>query len=777
MDKKWICSDRLSIEYRLGVDEFLEFAIINSENRMLIRCPCTHCCNMEFHTPKEVKLHLFQKGFLQTYIVWSWHGESISISPSANCQDLPQSQQFRCHDYSDVVDMVQDAYEQCDKDHSSFTDMLEDAEKPLYPCSKHSKLSGLMRLYNVKGNYGWSDKGFSALLEVLADILPKINNLPKSMYEAKKTMKVLGLDYDKIHACPNDCILYRNEFANLIECPICGESRWKIKNDGSKQLRKGVPGKVLWYFPIIPRFKRMFHSTQTAENLTWHANKRIEDGKLRHPADSPAWKLIDNKWPDFSQDPRNLRLALSSDGVNPYSTQSTIYSCWPVTLITYNLPPWLCMKRKFMMLSLLISGPKQPGNDIDVYLQPLIEDLKTLWDVGVAAYDAYKKETFNLRAVLMWTISDFPAYGNLFGCTVKGYYACPLCGISTCAHWLPHSRKMSYMGHQRFLPPSHSFQKLKKAFIGKPEWDCPPKTLSGEEIFKMVDHIKTKFGKRKIKKRKSDDVDGEGEGEGDEVMVRKLYKKKSIFFELEYWKHLLVRHLLDVMHIEKNVCENIYGTILHQTGKTKDGINARKDLDHLKVREKLVPDKNSNVLPPAPYTLSKKEKKMFCETLQHIKVPNGYSSNFRNLISVDDYRLQGLKSHDCHTLMQQLLPLAIRNCLPKNIRNAIIRLCFFFNSLCTMVIKPDTLQLLQKELVITLCLLEQYFLPSFFDIMIHLTVHLVEQVRLCGPVFLLWMYPFERDMKRLKGYVRNRSHPEGCIAESYIAKEALEFCT
>ena len=142
MDKKWIYCDRLSSEYRVGVDEFLEFAILNSENRMLIRCPCARCCNMEFHTPKEVKLHLFQKGFLQTYLVWTWHGESKPVSPSENCQDLPQSQRFRCHDYSDVVDMVQDAYEQCDKDHSSFTDMLEDAEKPLYLGSKHSKLSG-----------------------------------------------------------------------------------------------------------------------------------------------------------------------------------------------------------------------------------------------------------------------------------------------------------------------------------------------------------------------------------------------------------------------------------------------------------------------------------------------------------------------------------------------------------------------------------------------------------------------------------------------------------
>ena len=118
---------------------------------------------------------------------------------------------------------------------------------------------------------------------------------------------------------------------------------------------------------------------------------------------------------------------------------------------------------------------------------------------------------------------------------------------------------MSYMGHQRFLPPGHSFQKLKKAFIGKKEWDSPPQYLKGQEIFKMVEHIQTKFGKRKIKKRKRDD--GGGEGEGDEDIFLKLYKKKSIFFDLEYWKYLLVRHLLDVMHIEKNVCENIYGIV------------------------------------------------------------------------------------------------------------------------------------------------------------------------------------------------------------------------
>ncbi|XP_024043030.1 uncharacterized protein LOC112099792 [Citrus clementina] len=502
MDRSWITCDRLSTEYRSGVVDFLDFAILNAENRMSIRCPCTFCCNMEFHTPQQVKDHLFEKGFLPRYIVWTWHGETDSKSTFTNCEDHSHSQRFRCHDYSNIIDMVEDAYDHCDRDPSSFKDMLEDAEKPLYPGAKHSKLSSLMRLYNVKGNYGWSDKGFSALLEVLVDILPNNNTLPMSMYEVKKTMKVLGLEYEKIHACPNDCILYRNEFADLVECPNCGASR----------------------------LKRLFQSPQTAQNLTWHANKRIRDGKLRHPADSPAWQLIDNKWPKFAQEPRNLRLALSTDGVNPHSTLSTTYSCWPVILITYNLPPWLCMKRKFLMLSLLISGPKQPGNDLDVYLAPLIEDLKTLWDVGIDVYDSYRKETFNLRAVLMWTISDFPAYGNLSGCTVKGYYACPICGIDTCACWLPHSRKMSYIDHRRFLPLGHLFRKLKKVFNGKQEWNEPPKTLSGEEIFNMVEDIDIKFGKKKAKKQKHD---GGGGGDGDENITEKFFVKTSTGVQID----------------------------------------------------------------------------------------------------------------------------------------------------------------------------------------------------------------------------------------------------
>ena len=89
----------------------------------------------------------------------------------------------------------------------------------------------------------------------------------------------------------------------------------------------------------------------------------------------------------------------------------------------------------------MISGPRQPKNDIDVYLSPLIEDLRLLWDEGIEVFDSYEKVKFNLRALLFCTINDFSAYGNLSGYSVKGHCACPICKENTSYHKLKHGRK------------------------------------------------------------------------------------------------------------------------------------------------------------------------------------------------------------------------------------------------------------------------------------------------------------------------------------------------
>jgi hypothetical protein len=156
-------------------------------------------------------------------------------------------------------------------------------------------------------------------------------------------------------------------------------------------------------------------SQKTASHMKWHADMRTKDGVLRHPADGEAWKSFDERYPQFAFDPRNVRLGLASDGFNPFGNMSTNYSTWPVMLVPYNLPPWMSMKQTSIMLSLIIPGPSSPGMNIDVYLEPLISELKDLWDVGYQLLMSTSKSYFTMRAALMWTINDFPAYGDLSG--------------------------------------------------------------------------------------------------------------------------------------------------------------------------------------------------------------------------------------------------------------------------------------------------------------------------------------------------------------------------
>ncbi|XP_074378255.1 uncharacterized protein LOC141719758 [Apium graveolens] len=197
------------------------------------------------------------------------------------------------------------------------------------------------------------------------------------------------------------------------------------------------------------------------------------------------------------------------------------------------------------------------------------------------------------------------------------------------------------------------------------------------------------------------------------------------------------------------------------------------------IRVELAPQQSGKraYLPPACYTLSRKEKISFCECLSSVKVPSRYSSNPKNIVSMKDLKLVGMKSHDCHVLMQHLLPVSIRGILPKHVPLVITKLCFFFNAICSKVIDPMTLDTLQADIVITLCEFEMSFLHSFFDIMVHLVVHLVREIKICGPLYLRQMYPFEIFLCILKAYVRNRCLPEGSIVDGYSVEETIEFCT
>ena len=187
-----------------------------------------------------------------------------------------------------------------------------------------------------------------------------------------------------------------------------------------------------------------------------------------------------------------------------------------------------------------------------------------------------------------------------------------------------------------------------------------------------------------------------------------------------------MRHNLDVMHIEKNVCDSILGTLMNIEGKTKDHANARLDLQAMGIRHQLhmKHDGNSYKMPPACYTMSVAEKKNFCELLASVKFPDGYASNISHRVNIKECRIVGMKSHDCHIFLQRLLPLALRGSLSDDVCKALIEFSHFFKELCSRTLTKDVLERLERQIVITLCKLERIFPPSFFDIMVHLPIHL-----------------------------------------------------
>jgi hypothetical protein len=171
----------------------------------------------------------------------------------------------------------------------------------LYPnCEDgNTKLGTTLELLQWKAETGLSDKGFEKLLKIMKKKLPKDNELPNSTYEAKKVHYPLGLEVQKIHACINDCILYRGEeYENLEACPVCTALRYKIRRDDpsdvdGKPPRKRVPTKVMWYAPIIPRLKHLFRNKELARLLRWHKEDHKKDAMLRHPANGSQWRKIE----------------------------------------------------------------------------------------------------------------------------------------------------------------------------------------------------------------------------------------------------------------------------------------------------------------------------------------------------------------------------------------------------------------------------------------------------------------------------------------------------
>ncbi|XP_027169665.1 uncharacterized protein LOC113769413 [Coffea eugenioides] len=618
MDKTWMQKNRRSKEYWDGLQKFLDYAFQNSSINGMILCPCKECKCGVCITRENAELHLKVYGFVKGYTHWAAHGEFVySSAPKPTSYDISHGVR---DELDDMHGLVHDAMGIPEQDYTridgteyksqlpnveaeKFYNLIDNSNKELYSgCKRFSKLSFMIRLLHLKCLGKLSNKIFDMLLDLLKEAFPDaMDGLPKSYYEAEKLMKELGLGYDKYDACPNDCTLYWGVDARRKHCETCKESRWvKSENDSTGHMR-------------------------------WHAEGHTKDGNMRHPADSPSWQTFDFHHPEFSQDSRNVRLGLASDGFNPFKNMSSTHSTWPV----------------------MQSSPDGA----------LKENLHVLYAINTHLHS--------------------------------------ICVIG---------ENIAIWGIEGTLEMNHPFRKDAKSFNGAAEYGKPPGRLMGSTILDELAGYSIKLGKTV----------------SDNPELPFNWKKLSIFFDLPYWKDNMIRHNLDVMHIEKNICEIIVATLLNLE-KTKDNKKSRHDLRDMGIRSELHPIEKGNgrsVLPPACFTMKKKENEIFCKVLKGIKVPDGYAANISRCVKVKPPKISGLKSHDYHILMQQLLPIALRRTLSKAVRSPLVKLS--------------------------------------------------SEAKIGGPVHYRWMYPIERYLGTLKSYVRNRSRPEGCIAEGQHHKMVKE---
>jgi len=500
-DRRWMYEgwrkNAPTLEWIAKTEVFVNRAFSLPNTGDYVRCPCSNCRNYQGQIRRVLSQHLCKYGFMPNYEIWVHHGESL---PSANISEVDVNDDA---DYDRMDEMLDDLREDIEfpsdpedpptPEVKKFFELLKASEEPLHEYTSVTILSFVTRLVAIKSKFALSRNCYNELLKLFSDVLPPNHKMPKDVYQSKTLLSGLGMDYQKIDVCTDNCMLFWKEHADEKKCLKCSTSRFvEVVNEDGETVTTNVAQKQLRYMPLMPRLKRLFISKSTAKHMRWHKEGVRENPQMMgHPSDSDAWKALDDYDPTFASEVRNVRIGLATDGFSPFNMTASSYSCWPVFAIPYNLPPSLCMKYDYTFLCLIIPGPEHPGIKLNVMLQPLIEDLKELWK-GIEAYDCYKKQKFNLRAAFLWSIHDFMAYGIFAGWSCHGMLTCPICGNDSDCFRLKFGGKISYFDcHRCFLPENHPFRFQRNAFrkdtiVTK----SPPKRLSGPQIETMLHALK-----------------------------------------------------------------------------------------------------------------------------------------------------------------------------------------------------------------------------------------------------------------------------------------------
>ena len=700
--------------------------------------------------------------------------EDIS-SQSSYCSSSSISEDSDATDTDDPLEQMS-SEKQADSDWSCSYDQTIYSNGIAVQKLPHSEVTVLqwiaMNFFLFTSHPATSKSAFSDSLKVqnILNSSQKGDELPRSYKEARAMIEPYVVQKKTFKFCINNCVAFRNEYADLKECPVC----------------HSVEQKRFIYLPIGPRLARIYGEESLAKLLQAHDGSKHTRWLMWDIQDSPVWKELYSKEGYFMANNSGVSFALEMDGVNPFHNVGIQYSMTPIMLTLLNLPRNIRNEFSNIFLVGII-----PGNGcsevtkIDPYLEILVDELLYLTKCKVV--DAYQKAPVDIKIKVLLYVLDYPGLCKMFNQQGSG-------GLSGC-HWChvrgtycSHLSKTIYLSNSSYVKNncSTSMAKSPPEVLGNvtDESDSQPKLRNpGSEIYfrEAYQNVKTKVDASII---------ASATGCKGNYALQKLPDHNRIEETLPDACHTVKDVVQNVMYLITNRNVNLQKVIKSEqaSGRLNPAkiatesadrkfSSTRKTVKSKKTDQKSGSDKADSSIEKQnnialPYILTDREIKVADERANAIKVPIGFGVKPGPFIS----KPGSLKSHDWKQLATQgILKYCLRDMLSEQCRKTLFSLLDILAELCAECHSSDALDHMECQLNIALASLEKDFPLTLQNITTHILHHIIPGIRRYGPVYGTWMYVFERFNSWICKRALNMRYPEATVMETFVIYDWCQF--